>query len=292
MTYNIPTKKLKNGFEMPVLGIGTWKMWGTTTRDPSNDDARDIAAIKYAIDQGLTCIDNAEMYAGWYSETLQWQAMKWYDREKLFLSTKVRGSNCSYEATKRACYNSLKRLWVDSVDLYYIHWREPQFDLAETMRALCELVDEWYIKYIGVSNFSKETLAEAQSHSRYPIVANQVHYNLICRECETSWLLEYCQKNDVMLVAWRPLEYGEFQVPESKEMLEQFSEKYNRTSYQIALNWVISEPNVVTLFKSSTPKNIDENLWCLWWALEKEDREYLKQNFPYKIHTSNAVPLG
>lgn len=288
---NIPTKKLKNGFQMPVLGIGTRKMWGMTTRDPNNDDQRDIDAIRYAIDQWLTCIDNAEMYAGGYSEILQGEAMKGYDRNNLFLSTKVRGSNCSYTATKKACYNSLKRLGVDFVDLYYIHWRESQFDLADTMRAMCELVDEGCIKYIGVSNFSKETLAQAQSHSKYPIVANQVHYNLIYREPEVSWLIEYCQKHDVMIVAWRPLEYGEFQVPESKQMLQQFSEKYNKTPFQIALNWVISEPNVVTLFKSSTPKNIDENLWALGWNMSAEDREYVKENFPYIFHTSNAVPL-
>jgi len=291
MTYKTPTKKLKNGFEMPVLGIGTRKMWGTTTRDPENDDQRDIQAIKYAIDQGLTCIDNAEMYAGGYSETLQWEAMKWYDTDALFLSTKVRGSNCSYEATKRACYNSLKRLWVEYVDLYYIHWRDAQFALADTMKALCELVDEWYIKYIWVSNFSKETLAEAQSYSKYPIVANQVHYNLIYREPEISGLIEYCQKHDVMIVAWRPLEYGEFQTPENCKMLQELAEKYKKTPFQIALNWVICEPNVVTLFKSSTPKNIDENLWALGWSLEDKDREYLKTYFPSQQPVSYQVPL-
>lgn len=82
------------------------------------------------------------MYAKGYSETLQAKAMQGYDRDSLFLSTKASGSNGLYEATKKACHESLKRLGVESVDLYYIHWREEQFDLADTMRALCELVDE------------------------------------------------------------------------------------------------------------------------------------------------------
>jgi len=81
-----------------------------TTRDKSNDDQKDIEAIRYAIDAGLTTIDTAEMYAGGYSETLLGEAIKNYEREKLFLSSKVRGDNCSYAATKNACNNSLKRL--------------------------------------------------------------------------------------------------------------------------------------------------------------------------------------
>lgn len=118
----------------------------------------------------------------------------------------MRGDNCSYQAIKNACKNSLKRMNIEYIDLYYIHWRDQSFSLQDSMKAMNELVDEGYIRYIGVSNFSKETLIEAQSYSKHPIVANQVHYNIIFREPETSGLLDYCQKNDVMLVAWRPLE--------------------------------------------------------------------------------------
>ena len=190
----IPTKKLKNGFEIPMLGIGTWKMWGATTHDKNNDDAKDIAALQYAISQGLICIDSAEMYAEGYSETLLGKAIAYTPREELFLSSKVRGDNCSYTAIKNACQNSLKRLGVEYLDLYYIHWRDEQFSLKDAMRAMNELVDEGYIRYIWVSNFSVESLKEAQQYSQYPIVANQVHFNLKYREPEKSWLIEYCQK--------------------------------------------------------------------------------------------------
>lgn len=288
----IPTKALKNGFEIPALWIWTWKMWGTTTRDKNNDDAKDIAAIKYAISKGLTCIDSAEMYAGWYSETLLGQAIAHVPREELFLSSKVRGDNCSYTAIKNACLNSLKRLGIEYLDLYYIHWRDVQFSLKDAMRAMNELVDEGYIRYIGVSNFSVESLKEAQRHSQYPIVANQVHFNLLYREPEVSGLLEYCQKNDVMLVAWRPLEYGEFSLPAAQEILNTMSEKYKKTHFQIALNWIISHPNVVTLFMSRTPKNIDENIEALWWEMSKVDYDGLSKGFPDQKTVSNAVPLA
>lgn len=289
---NIPYKQLKNWFTIPSLGFGTWRMGGMTTRDKNNDDEGDIRAIQYAISKWLTCIDSAEMYAGWYSETLLGKAIEHTSREELFLSSKVRGDNCSYKAIKNACYNSLKRLWVEYLDLYYIHWREESFSLKDAMRAMNELVDEGLIRHIWVSNFSIVSMKEAQKHSQYPIVANQVHFNLIYREPEVSWLLDYCQKNDIMLVAWRPFEYWEFILPEAKGLLDTISQKYEKTHFQIALNWLISHPNVVTLFMSRNPKNIDENIWSLGWNMMQEDRVRLWEEFPGQQKISHAVPLA
>lgn len=107
-----------------------------------NDDAQDRAAIKFAIESGLTTIDTAELYAGGYAETLVGEVIRDYPRESLFISTKVLGRNAAYAAIKNACKNSLKRLGIEYTDLYYLHWRDTQFDLAEQMRALNELVDE------------------------------------------------------------------------------------------------------------------------------------------------------
>jgi len=225
-------------------------MWGRMEHNPDNDDQRDIDAIKYAIDAGMKCIDTAELYANGHAEKLVRKAIEWYDRNDLFISTKVWGANHSHEAVKKACHGSLERLGIDQIDLYYLHYKEDDINLEETMKAMNELVDEGLIKYIGVSNFSKESLAEAQSYSKHPIVANQVHYNLIYREPERSGLLDYCRKNDVMLVAWRPVEYGTFQDEDNKELLDGLAKKYNKTPFQIALNWLISETNVTTLFKS------------------------------------------
>lgn len=288
----IQNKELQNGFQIPELWMGTWQMGGMTTRDINNNDEQDIAAIRYAIDSGISAIDSAEMYAWWYSETLLGKAIAWYDREKLFISSKVRGDNCSYAATKHACENSLKRCNIEYFDLYYIHWREESFDLKDTMKALNELVEEGKIRYIWVSNFSINSLKKAQCHSKYPIVANQVHLNFIYREPIASGLLQYCQENDILVVAWSPLQYWEFQSEESMEILGRLSQKYRKTPFQIALRWLLDMSNVTTLFKSSIPGNIEENLWALWWNLEVEDHDFLTKQFPWQQSISNAVPLA
>jgi len=287
----IPTKKLKNWFEIPILGLGTWPMWGFRRRDLDNNDQRDIAAIQYAISKWLTCLDTAELYAGWYAETLLWQAIKNTPREELFISSKVRGDNCSYEAIKNACKKSLERLGIDYVDLYYIHWRDARFSLKDAMRAMNELVDEGYIRYIWVSNFSVESMREAQKHSQYPIVANQVHYNIIYREPKKSGLLEYCQKNDILLVAWRPLELGKLANSGSTFILDAVY-KYGYKHSSVAIRWLLEQKNVVTLFKSSNTEHIDQCLTALDWKMSKEDVENISKNFSHTIDVSDAVPLG
>lgn len=267
-------------------------MWWGVIHDTSNDDTRDIDAIKYAYDTWIRSFDSAEMYAQWYAETLLWRALTWKNRQDLFISTKVRGDNCSYSGIKNACHDSLKRLAMEYIDLYYVHWNDWSYPMQETMRALNELVDEWKIKYIWVSNFTKESLEQAQNHSKYHIVANQVHYNLIFREPDRSGLTQYCSDNDIMLVAWRPFEYGNFQNPENLDILTQMSEKYNKTPFQIALNWIMSHKRMTTLFMSTTPSNIDQNLWALGWEMSQEDYAYLKDSFPWQRDISDAVPLG
>jgi diketogulonate reductase-like aldo/keto reductase len=288
----IPIKKLKNGFEIPSLWIGTWKMWGTSTRDKNNDDIKDIVALRYSISKGLTCIDSAEIYAGGYSEVLLWKAVENIPRKELFLSSKVRWDNCSYAAIKRACQNSLKRLWVEYLDLYDIHWRDYNFSLEYAMKAMNELVDEGLIKYIWVSNFSVESLKEAQKYSKYPIVANQVHFNLLYREPERSGLLQYCQENDIMLIAWSPLKYWEEMIPISWRIINSLSQKYKKTPFQLALNWIISHPNVTTLFMSRNPSNIVENIWSLWWTMSQSDYDLLRREFPNQKDISDHVPLA
>jgi len=287
----IPTKKLNNGFELPVLWFGTWLMWWDTKRNPENDDSRDISAIKYAIERWLTCIDTAEMYAEWYCETLVWEAIKNTPQEELFLSSKVSGNNCSYDGIKNACKQTLARLWVEYIDLYYIHWRDTTFSLKESMRAMNELVDEGYIRYIGVSNFSLESLKQAQEYSHYPVVANQVHYNLRCREAEISGLIDYCAHNDVMIVAWRPFEYWNFLTKENKNLFETLQKKYNASAFHIALQWLISQKNIVTLFKSTDTQHIRHNIESLWLELSEKDHDMLTKSFHWQISVSDAVPL-
>ena len=114
---NIPTKKLKSGFELPVYGLGMWQMGGKLEADYTNDQ-REIDAIRAAIDAGITHIDTAESYGAGHSEELLGEALQGYDRSKLFIVTKVSSWNQTYDGVIAACKSSLKRLKTDYIDMY------------------------------------------------------------------------------------------------------------------------------------------------------------------------------
>lgn len=286
----ISTKKLKTGFEMPVFGIGTWQMGGRTERNPLNNDDQDIQAIRTAIDMGITHIDTAEIYAAGHSEELVAQAIKGYMRSKLFIVSKVYAGHLKYDQVLKAVDGSLRRLKTDYLDLYLIHAPSSVVPIRETMRAMDALVDRGLIKNIGISNFKKERHKEAQACTKNKIVATQVHYNLIFREPERTSLLKYCQDEDVLLIAWRPVQKG-LLTSNDKGMLDQMCRKYKKSAAQIAINWLISQENVITLSKMSNIEHIKENLGALGWQMEKEDIEKIRREFPDQEEVSDAVPL-
>ena len=263
----IPTKSLRSGFRMPAFGIGTWGVGGKGHRDFLNDDKGDVEAIRAAIECGVTCIDTAEMYAGGHAEVLVGRAIQGNDRALLRIISKVFVNHLSYDDTIAACKGSLKRLGVDYLDLYLIHGYESAVPLEETMRAMNTLVEEELTRAIGVANFGSERLAKAQSYTKYPIVYNQVHYNLEFREPEQKGLLEYCQQNDVLLAAWRPIQKG--MLTESPPaVVTEMCQKYGKTPAQIALNWLTSQENVVTLAKSSSLEHLKDNLGAVKKIME------------------------
>lgn len=286
----IPTKKLKSGFSMPVFGIGTWQMGGRFRHNLKNNDQRDINAIKSAIDLGITHIDTAEIYANGYAEKLVGQAIKNYKRSKIFLVSKVSGYNLKYDAILNAVEQSLARLQTDYLDLYLIHWPNPAIPIKQTMRAMDRLVDEGTIRNIGVSNFAVKRLRQAQSCSSNKIVCNQVHYNLIFREPEKKGLLKYCQNNDIFLSAWRPIQKGELTKP-GITILDELGKKYKKTPAQIAINWLISQKNVITLSKTSNLKHLKENLGAIGWKMSPAEIEFLRAKFPKQQFISDIMPL-
>lgn len=282
-------KTLHSWFSMPEVSYGTLSLGGRKDAEPSIFD-HGVAAVKHVLSKGIRSFDTAELYWCGEAEKILWAAIEGIPREELFIASKVRGSNASYTAIKKACENSLKRVGVDYFNLYYIHWRESQFDLAESMRAMEELVDEGKIKYIWVSNFSKESLAEAQSYcKKYKIVANQVHYNLLFRECESTGLLDYCKQNDVMLVAYRPYELGKIC---NGTKLVAYEKQFQKTASQIALAWLYSQKNVVALFQSDYNPHIDEDIAELDWKLSSEVIEELRVDYPAQIFVSDCIALG
>jgi diketogulonate reductase-like aldo/keto reductase len=287
----IPLKTLNNGFSMPAFGFGTYRLGDSRQYIPGNDGARDIAAIRAAIDHGLTHIDTAEIYAGGYTEKMVGQVLKDYDRSKIFLVSKVHQAHMRHDDVIAACKNSLQRLGTDYLDMYLLHRHVPAVPLEESIGALNELKELGLIRNLGVSNFLPEPLAQAQKISKYPIVCNQVHYNLEFREPEASGLLKYCQDNDVLLSAWRPVGKGAL-THDVPDVVERICKKYEKTPSQIAINWLISQFNVVTLAMTRNLAHLEENLGAVGWTMEREDIELLRREYPGQKKVSNSVPLA
>jgi diketogulonate reductase-like aldo/keto reductase len=263
-------------------------MGGRFETDSSNDEA-DIAAIRSAIEHGVTHIDTAESYGNGHSEELVGQAIRGYDRSKLIIATRVSAWNQTYDGVLQACQASLKRLGTDYIDLYMPHrFPEPGIKIEDTMRALDRLVDEGAIRNIGFCNASVNRLKVAQSHTANKIVCNQIEYSLQFREAEKRGVVEYCQQNDILVVAWGPLHKGTI---DQTGMLQQLADKYGKTPYQVAINWLLSQPNVVTIPKTTQVAHLEENLGAIGWELSGEDMAILTTNFPNQQYVSQRVPL-
>jgi len=285
---NIPVKTLANGFSMPVYGMGTWLIGGKREVDTSRDED-EIATLRAAIDLGVTHFDTAESYAAGHSEEILGQAIRGYKRERLLIATKVSGQNQAYNNLIQAAHASLARLNTPYIDLYMLHeFPSPGISIKDTMAALDSLVDSGLVKNIGVSNFTPRRLLEAQKYTKNKIVYNQVHYNVQFREAETAGVLAYCQAHDILLDAWRPLQKGT--LPHAA-LIDELSRKYNKTANQIMLNWLISQDNVVTIAKTSSLAHLKENLGAIGWALDPQDIERIRVEFPGQEKVSDTYPL-
>jgi diketogulonate reductase-like aldo/keto reductase len=263
--------------------LGTWEIGGRMSRDTSYD-AEGIAAIRGAIELGYNHIDTAEMYGAGHSEELVGLAIKDFKRESLFITTKVLPEHLRYNDCIKAAEGSLKRLKTDYIDLYLIHIPNPEIPIEETMKAMDLLVRQKKIRFIGVSNFSVKQLKEAQRCTENKIVNNQIEYNLLTRHSGMynvnieSEIVPFCQENEIIITAWKPLVKG-ILFREKNKLLEELIEKYSKTLAQIAINWLISKKNIITIPKSTNPKHLKENLGALGWKLEQEDIKRLDEDF-------------
>jgi diketogulonate reductase-like aldo/keto reductase len=287
----IETKKLKCGFELPLFGFGTWAMGGRDTRDVNNDDNADMYAIKTAIDMGITHIDTAEWYSEGRAEELVGEAIRSFDRSKLIITTKVTPMHLHYNDLINAAMQSLKRLKADYIDAYLIHNPNPYIDIKESMEAMDNLLEKGYIRFIGVSNFNVAEFIAAQKCSENIITCNHLHYNLKHRGPLLDGSIKYAQDNDVMVVAWRPTQKGLF----SKEpvgIVDKLCSKYGKTANQVAINWLVSQQNVVTISKTRKIEHLKENLGALGWSMEKSDIELLMNYFPGTVDTVENISLA
>jgi diketogulonate reductase-like aldo/keto reductase len=261
-------KKFYDKTKIAAIGIGTWQIGGRASPVYSKDN-EEIETIKFAIEKGLTHIDTAEFYGAGHSEEIIGKAIEGFNRNKLFITSKVWITNLNYDNVITACKKSLERLNINYLDLYLIHKPNPEVKLTETIKALNYLQDEKLVKLIGVSNFSLEQLIEARELSKYPIAALQIEYNI---KKQNKELLNYCQRNNIILMAYTPTARGT--LGEIQEVIE-IAEKYKITPTQLGLNWLISKENLIAIPKASNHSHIKENAEAADIKINKEDLEKL-----------------
>lgn len=257
---------LLDGVELPVLGLGAWRMGGGMTADYSRDDET-VAVIQSAIAMGYTHIDTAEVYGAGHSEELIGRAIRELPREGLFLTSKVAKGHLAYADVHRAIDGSLARLGVDYLDLYLIHWPNPDVPLSETFRALNEIVAAGKVRRIGVSNFDVPLMRQSIDLCNTPIFNNQVHYNLLHRWPEENGVLELCQAQGILLTAYSPLKDGVLAHPEAQAV----AANYGVTSAHIAINWLVRQPQVITIPMSMNLAHLQDNIDALDLDLNAED---------------------
>jgi len=256
----------KTNNKISVLGVGTWEL--------SSNRADNIKAIRYAIENGVNFIDTAEMYN---TEDIVGEAIKGYEREKLFIASKVWPTHFKYEDVIKACEASLKKLGTDYLDLYQLHWPNKSVPIKETMQAMKKLVEEGRIKNIGISNFSLEEMKEAMTvMSKYEIASNQVEYNIVTRDIEKTGVFDYCKENRIAVIAYSPLSHGK--IFKNKELLAdigKIANKYGKSPAQIALSWLLHRDNTFPIPKASNPAHMKEDIEAAVIRLDKEDLNFL-----------------
>lgn len=256
--------------EIPVIGQGSWQF-------PNSEEA--IAALKLGVDLGMTHIDTAEMYTG--AEEVISKALKDISREKIFLASKVLPSNGRKAAVRKACDQSLKRLKVDYLDCYLIHWRGA-VPLAETFSAMKELVQEGKIRSIGVSNFDQNDLLESiEILGEGEIACNQVLYNIYQRGIDRG-LIEFCAERKIAVVAYTP--FGRKAIPSSESaegrVLAQVALSHNASIAQIMLAFLTRLENLFTIPKASSLQHTNENAGAGRIILSEQEIREIDLAFP------------
>jgi diketogulonate reductase-like aldo/keto reductase len=262
--------RTRGGARLPALGLGTWTMGEAGARR-----RHEVAALQLGFDLGMSLVDSAEMYASGGAEEVVGEALRGR-ADQVFVVTKVLPENASRQGTVQAAERSLKRLGIDCIDLYLLHWKGAH-PLAETLEGFAQLVDEQKIRHYGVSNFEAEDMRTAERYPLGPgIVANQVKYHLGQRRIEDQ-LLPWCAANGVAAMAYSPLDQGRLKV---RPALAQVARRHDTTPECVALAWTLRDPMVVSIPKAGREAHVRDNARAASLALTPEDLAALDRDYP------------
>jgi aryl-alcohol dehydrogenase-like predicted oxidoreductase len=303
------TRKLGNtDLKLTAVGLGTWAIggpwqfgWGP------QDDTEAIAAILKAIDLGVNWIDTAAIYGCGHSEQLVGKALK-QTTAKPIIATKCgllwnekreKINSLKKETLRKECDDSLKRLGIETIDLYQMHWPDPESDIEYGWEEMARLQKQGKVRYIGVCNYNTAQLDRIRKIA--PVASLQPPYSMIRREVEND-LLGYCAKNNIGVITYSPmqrglltgkfnknrlaelapddhrLKSGDYQEPEFSatlalvDKLRPIAERNKRTVAQLAIAWVLRRPEVTAaIVGARRPSQIEETAPAGNWKLSKND---------------------
>lgn len=293
-----------------TLGRTNWKIsrasLGTWAPDRSvwtkEHDRLFHEGLEAALTSGINFFDTAECYGDGYAENLLGTALK-TKRENIYIASKVWFDHLKKEDTIKACENSLRRLGMDYLDLYYIHYPDPQkiVPIEETMEAMLSLKERGLIRAVGVSNFTLKQLQTVCSMGR--IEAVQPGYNLLFRTIDKS-VRPYCMENQISVIPYSPTATGiltgkydkSFRLPENDDrngiflyspeyfpigveladQIKPIAAKYKAACGQIAINWLLEQEGICSvIIGGKTPEQIKQNLDSFSFTMDHSDLEYL-----------------
>jgi 2,5-diketo-D-gluconate reductase B len=244
------------GISLPRLGLGTFRMQGEACR----------AAVESALGLGYRHIDTAEMY-GNEDAIGAAIAASGVARRDLHVTTKVWHENLAPDAIRRAFGASLKKLKLDQVDLYLVHWPSRNMDLAAIFETLLGLKQEGRTRAIGVANFNVALLKTVVEEIKAPIACNQIEYHVMLDQTK---LAKYLAAKSIPLVAYAPLAQGR---AASDETLISIGRKHGASAAQVALKWLLDQDGVAAIPKASRTESQRANLDALKLKLDDEDRK-------------------
>jgi len=277
---SIPTVQLPSGENVPALGQGTWGM-GENRREREHE----IAALRLGLDLGMNLIDTAEMYGDGGAEKVVAAALAGR-RDEVFLVSKVLPEHATLRGTIAACERSLKRLETDRIDLYLLHWRVGDVDLAGVVEAFKALVGAGKIRHWGVSNFDVDDMEElAELPDGTAVASNQVMYNLNRRGIEHD-LLPWCRRRRIPIMAYSPLDQGELA---RSRKLGRLAQRLGTNPGQLSLAWFLRQNGVIAIPKSASLDHVRENFAAVEVQLSKQDLAELDRALP---PPKRKVPLA
>mgnify|MGYP000323036160 CR=1 FL=1 len=268
----IPVTPLPDGNAMPRFGIGTWRMGEQTTAA-----AAEVTLIRAAIERGVSLIDTAEMYGEGGAESVIGQAMRdaGVPREQLYLVSKVYPHNASKRGAIAACERSLKRLGTEYLDCYLLHW-PGEHPLEDTVAAFELLKAQGKIRAWGVSNFDVADMQALLAAGGDGVATNQVLYNLARRGVEFS-LLPWQRERSIPTMAYSPV--GQARLLDSHK-LKAIARDVGVSPAQLAIAWLMKQPDVIVIPKTTHVARLDENLGALDLQLGAATLNALDAAFP------------